>query len=194
MIEIFDNYLSEKIFTEVVNYTTNKNLCWNFSDRANPAAKTDEQCQFFHHMFENGKQFVEGSDIFSKKILHPLMLKKQRNLLLLRSRINFFIKIKDYQYGLGYHIDIDDFPGKCYTLLLYLEDSNGCTEFEECGTRVESKRNRACVFPCNLRHQTVTSTNTLFRRNINLNFIYQKNNYGTKGLAQFYQSDKETSD
>lgn len=174
MIEIFDNYLSEEIFEQVLHHINFGNICWNFAEKANPESYVEKQFQFFHYMVENGENLYEGADVLSKQILYPFMFKKKRNLLLIRSRINFYIKVEDSQFGLGYHIDMDNTPSKPYTLLLYLEDSNGCTEFEKCGTRIESKRNRACVFPAGLRHQTITSSDSLFRKNINLNFLYQK--------------------
>jgi hypothetical protein len=55
------------------------------------------------------------------------------------------------------------------TLLYYIEDSNGYTEFND-GQKVESKRNRAVIFDAHLIHQTVTQTDKLFRTNININY------------------------
>ena len=73
---------------------------------------------------------------------------------------------------MGYHRDIED-SEEVMTLLLYLEDSDGGTQFKETGEKVLSKRNRAVVFPAHLEHQTVSATNVLFRSNVNINFIYK---------------------
>ena len=83
-------------------------------------------------------------------------------------RINLFVNTSNKNEGKGFHKDVindDDMK----TLLFYLEDSNGYTEFED-GTIIESKKNRAIVFNSNILHQTVMQTNTIFRRNININF------------------------
>ena len=69
---------------------------------------------------------------------------------------------------LGYHQDIDD--SKDYkTLLLYFETNNGYTEFET-GEKIPSVENSALIFDANKMHQTVTQTDMMFRRNININY------------------------
>ena len=75
--------------------------------------------------------------------------------------------------GMGYHEDMDD--ENIFTLLLYLEDSNGGTQFKDNGRKIKSKRNRAIIFPARVEHQTVMQTNTLFRMNININFAVLPN-------------------
>ena len=85
-------------------------------------------------------------------------------------RVNLFINTDNKNEGKGFHQDIinDD---EMKTLLFYLEDSNGYTEFKD-GKIVESKKNRAVVFNSSVLHQTVMQTDTIFRRNININFKF----------------------
>ena len=45
----------------------------------------------------------------------------------------------------------------------------GYTELEN-GEKVNTVKNRALIFDAHLYHQTVTQTDSLFRRNININF------------------------
>ena len=70
---------------------------------------------------------------------------------------------------MGYHVDTPHDEG-LLSLLLYLEDSDGGTQFKDNGRIIRSKQNRAIVFPAYQLHQTVMQTNTLYRTNININF------------------------
>ena len=65
------------------------------------------------------------------------------------------------------------------SLLLYLEDSNGKTDFKNVqifdGIKikaVDSFANRALIFPSTCEHQTLTQTDVTFRTNINMNFKF----------------------
>ena len=93
-----------------------------------------------------------------------------------RSRTNIFIKTKTFPFslfdrGMGYHRDVEDSP-HMHTLLLYLEDSDGGTQFKDNGRIIRSKRNRAVIFPAHKMHQTIMQTNSLYRTNVNINFEY----------------------
>jgi len=104
---------------------------------------------------------------------------------ILRGKMNMFIRTQDMAYGLGYHTDVGNPPDgepdwwkrddHWKTLIIYLEDSNGGTDFQGNsdgwdGAFIPSVRNRAVVFSASRMHQTVMQTDKLFRRNINVNF------------------------
>ena len=72
----------------------------------------------------------------------------------------------------GFHIDNPMSNSK--TAIFYLNDSDGYTEFEESGEKVQSKANRLCVFPTPMRHSGTTCTNTKRRVVININYIPKK--------------------
>ena len=85
--------------------------------------------------------------------------------------MNMFLKTVDYQNELGYHIDLDgSYNSDFITMLIYLEDSNGYTQFKDTKEKIESKRNRALIFNSSIEHQTITQTDIPIRRNININF------------------------
>ena len=91
-------------------------------------------------------------------------------------RINLFGRGQESR-GLGYHKDM--FTDNYLSLLLYLEDSNGKTEFKDVQIfdnmkmkTVDSFANRALIFPSICMHQTVTQTDITFRTNINMNFKF----------------------
>tara|TARA_R100000008_G_scaffold9746_1_gene4914 strand:+ start:588 stop:908 length:321 start_codon:yes stop_codon:yes gene_type:complete len=103
----------------------------------------------------------------------PYMRAKKGRIVLLRARTNLYIKTKLFPTGMGVHKDIPDGgPLKFFTLILYMEDSNGKTHFKDSGRKVISKRNRAVIFSSHLDHQTIPHTNILFRYHININFAW----------------------
>ena len=68
----------------------------------------------------------------------------------------------------SYHADV---PFDCKTAVFYVNTCDGYTEFEECGTRVESVANRVCIFPSRLRHTGTSTTNDKKRIVINTNYF-----------------------
>ena len=124
-------------------------------------------------MIEHGKEEFPNASYLSSIVMDPYLNSSIRKVQVLRSRANCFIRNKSFPFslfgrGMGYHHDVNH--DDIFTLLLYLEDSNGGTQFEDNGRKIMSKRNRAIIFPARIQHQTVMQTNTLFRMNININF------------------------
>ena len=66
-----------------------------------------------------------------------------------------------------FHVDTNE---KCKTAILYLNTSDGYTEFED-GSRVDSRANRMVIFDSKLEHQGVTSTDQKARVVINFNYV-----------------------
>lgn len=163
MIKIFDNYLPENKFKEVYNLVHNNNFNWVFTKNVNDNCKEND-FQFLHKFVEFGNELYENALFVPREIMRPY----NKQIGITRAKANLFTKINENHNELGYHKDIEDQDG-FYTLILYLEDSNGYTEFED-KSMVLSKRNRALIFDANVNHQTVTQTDTLFRTNININF------------------------
>ena len=65
----------------------------------------------------------------------------------------------------GNYIDIPNFD----ICVLYMNDNNGYTYFED-GQKVESKENRALLFPSNLPHAGTSSTDTDLRVVLNIDY------------------------
>jgi len=174
-LKIVDNFLEENNFRELEEFIHGANPCWNFSPKLNPDSTDENAFQFFHWWMKGGDLSYKGAEYYPKIILNQyLKNEKSKKVRLMHARANFFIRSSNKQLGLGYHKDIYD-TEYCTTLLLYLQDSDGCTQFKETKEKVISKRNRALIFPSHLEHQTVSHTNTLFRTNINLNFVKDVN-------------------
>ena len=168
-IEIIQNYLPENEFMALYDATTR--LPWFLSKQMNPNATKEQHFAFIQDYstehFRNSFNGLERS-VFNTAIA-PYCKKHQIGAKLHRLRTNLYIKTLEYQDGCGMHED-SNLAG-CYTLLLYMEDSDGATEFKKTGERVISERNKAIIFPANELHQTISQTNVLFRMNLNINFF-----------------------
>jgi hypothetical protein len=165
MIKIIDNYLTDFEFDEIYNEINNEDFLWSFTKNVNNNCN-ENHFQFLHKFVEFGKEKYDNSLYIPKKIMKPYSLNKSIGIT--RAKANLFIKTEEKNIKLGYHKDIED-KDDFFTLLLYLEDSNGYTEFEDTSI-VLSKKNRALIFKANMQHQTVLQTDKLYRTNININF------------------------
>ena len=163
MFKIIDNYLNTEDFETIKSFIeSNDNFNWYLSTKANENSTDDRAFQFMHHWVGYGKIKYQAVEPYLKILLRPL----KKKLKVHRCKVNLFIK-QEEPIKMGFHTDID--RNNINTLLLYLQDSNGYTEFHN-GEKVESKENRALIFSSNIKHQTVSQTDTMFRTNINLNY------------------------
>ena len=167
MIDIIHNYFTSETFSEVIKIIESKN--WMMYKKMNPKAENEHQFQFIQdYTNDKDKDFTAK---FSKLILSPYAkLKKINSLDILRVRTNLYIKTLPYSHEGGFHVDRTVTNEKDFTLLIYLEDSNGATEFKYQGKKIISEKNKAIIFPTSLEHQTIFQTDKLFRYNINVNF------------------------
>ena len=167
---IIDDFLTEEDFDIV--FTAFNYFDFKFYTQANLNSNNEHHFHFIHFHIDDWVVSYENADYIPRIIMNTYSKYSKKNVSLIRARSNLFVKTLDHPTGMGYHQDIPNsiaYPN-LHTLLMYLEDSNGSTEFKD-GINVISKRNRAVVFHNDSFHQTMTSTDTLFRRNININFI-----------------------
>ncbi len=175
-IVLYENYLPEDDFWDVYGHMADEiGTKWEWSRLLNPSATEKWQFQFGHQHINLGRVCNEGGEIITEKVLKPYIQDcGLEGAKVGRSRTNLFIKTKSFPFsffnrGMGYHVDTPHDEG-LLSLLLYLEDSDGGTQFKDNGRIIRSKQNRAIVFPAYQLHQTVMQTNTLYRTNININF------------------------
>ena len=168
-LKIINNYLLEFDFNIVKNHVDSIDK-WTFARNINCNAKSEHDFQFGHEYISKGKSLYEGAERIPLALIMPYAQSLSTDLTILRARTNLFIRTRRFPFfrGMGYHKDMND--KTLFTLLFYLEDSNGGTQFKDSGKIIRSKRNRAIIFPAHWEHQTVAQTNTLFRTNININF------------------------
>ena len=168
-LKVINNYLPEHDFKIVKNHVDSREN-WTFGRKLNDNAKSEHDFQFGHEYIQNGESLYEGAERIPLALIMPYAQSLSTDLTILRARTNLFIRTRRFPFfrGMGYHKDMND--KTLFTLLFYLEDSNGGTQFKDSGKIIRSKRNRAIIFPAHWEHQTVAQTDTLFRTNININF------------------------
>lgn len=165
---VYDNYLNEKEFSNIENYIEDETFEWNLIKNLNINSKPGDFV-FIHESNDSEKR----NSVFTfliKKIFtkEDFNYAEHKKIQIGRMRSNLFINTNNINEGKGFHQDVTN-DDDMKTLLFYLEDSDGYTEFED-GTIIESKKNRAIIFNSNIFHQTVMQTDVIFRRNININF------------------------
>lgn len=169
MYNIIDNYLSETEFSYVYNTIHNIDFNWCLWKKANYNSNEDNHFQFAHSFVNYKKECYKTSSKLPILIMKRIAKKEKKQLIISKAKANLFLKNNNH-VKLGFHKDIED-DTFLKTLILYLEDSNGYTEFEN-GEKIMSVKNRALIFNAHSIHQTVTQTDTMFRTNVNINFYY----------------------
>ena len=175
--KIIDDYLTASEMKLVEDNIQNlfRGRSWEFVSKLNLNAKSENDFQFLHDYILAARPMYKDADKIPALIMSPYAKSCKKDIEIMRARTNLFIRTRLFPFfrGMGYHQDVADIDirtiGKHYTLLFYLQDSNGGTQFKEDGKIIKSKRNRAVVFSSDMQHQTFAQTNILFRTNININ-------------------------
>ena len=167
MYNIIDNYLSDIDFDFVYNSIHNTDFNWCLWKKANNSSDSENQFQFAHRYVNYKKECYNKSSNIPILVMKRIAKQSKKQLIISKAKTNLFVK-QNESIRLGFHKDIED-DVFLKTLILYLEDSNGYTQFEN-EVKVLSKRNRAVIFDAHSIHQTVTQTDVMFRTNININY------------------------
>ena len=150
-IEVYDNFLPEEVFTPIRDYVFGGRMPWYYT--ANSVKEGDNCPQFSHMCYAN---CVPISDMFERvkpifATLNPIGINRVKFNATSRTTE---IQEKPLHYDVtgqedadGNYNDIPNFD----ICVLYMNDNNGYTYFED-GQKVESKENRALLFPSNLPH------------------------------------------
>ena len=75
MIDTIDNFLPEKDFQYIVDWTLSESTKWSFIERANKESKTNSEYMFAHNFLNTainntpGGLFYEGADEIPKLIM-----------------------------------------------------------------------------------------------------------------------------
>ena len=175
MFKIIDNFLDDNKFNHISDVVKSFDFHWQMGRKLNDNSG-DDDWQGIHNIISEGKVVSPTYKFMVDDLVNSLQKKYKKSVNIFRFRVNLFGKDKESK-GLGYHADITEFD--CLTLLLYLEDSNGKTDFKNVqmfdGIKmksVDSFANRVLIFPSTCEHQTLTQTDITFRMNINMNFKF----------------------
>ena len=155
-IEVYDNFLPTEVFTPIRDYIFGGRMPWYYSSSS---VRPDDSCpQFSHAMYVDSEP------------LKPFALH--------RLKFNATPRTKNIQKK-PLHVDV---TGPCespdppypnvpdyHICVLYFNDNNGYTYFED-GQKVESKENRAVLFPGDLLHAGTSCTDADLRVVLNIDY------------------------
>lgn len=164
VIDVIDNFLSKQEFNILYYNIFSKYFPWILA-RIDPPKYdyTMHNCQFVH-MFCGEEGYSKYFHIIDN-LCNQIQTCLDEDVLLVRAKCNITCNV-GYDYPGFYHVD-NICPG--YTAIYYLNTCNGYTELES-GEKIHSKENRLLIFPMDVKHRGVRSTDTPWRSVINFNF------------------------
>ena len=160
-IKVTDSYLSAEEFNVIQSATRHSSGFEWRHHKQNPDADGLFNHQFTHHL--NYKGEWEGR----RDIFEPIV-EYLNAFLIVRVKVNLLIATHVPHFG-GLHVDFENTTAS-RTGLLYLDDTNGPTEFET-GEKIECVSNRFVEFPGHIKHGSWSCTDRPYRRVVNFNWI-----------------------
>jgi len=168
-MEIKDNFLSEREFTELQKNIMGPYFPWYYNEFIAYENDESEHSYQLVHIFCNNGEI--NSDLFN--ILEPIweVINPKE---IIRAKVNLGPRksTTEHHEG-GWHTDFTEIPEEVKNLttaVFYLNNNNGYTLFED-GTKVESVENRFASFPTLTPHTAVSQTDSKIRVVLNLNYI-----------------------
>jgi len=163
MIQIYDDFLSDKAFLHIQSIFFNPKFSWLWCDNIVHPPQCDEldDYQFYRVLYEEGNANPQVLEDLMPIFNHPKINCGR----VIRVKVNCNPRSNRIVRN-GFHIDTS---AKCTTAVFYVNSNDGYTEFED-GTRVESIANRFVTFPSHLLHSGTTCTNQ--KRRVIINFNY----------------------
>tara|TARA_B100001094_G_C18072917_1_gene741077 strand:+ start:113 stop:703 length:591 start_codon:yes stop_codon:yes gene_type:complete len=170
-VEIIDNFLTNQYVTHLQNIFFNRSFPWcyspfvgyNLQDTKVSKEERDSHLYFIHRIYEELRPIEDSFQTFDQflPILEALKIRS-----LVRIRALLYVN----QGKLIKHEKHRDAAYPIKAALLYLNDSNGYTGFED-GTKVESVCNRLALFDGSTYHHSTTCTDAKERLVININYF-----------------------
>ena len=173
MVEIIDNFLSEKDFLHIQEVMMGSYFPWYFNQSTVYFGDDlHDICDFqFTHNFYRVNQEYGYPEVNSPhgKLLNPI-LKKLNNFSLIKAKANLRTIYKENQdnHPIYYHRDYDI---DCTTAIFYINTNNGYTIFKDTKQKVECVANRMIKFDGKLEHAGISSTDKKQRIVINFNYF-----------------------
>jgi len=158
-IKVTKDFLLKNDFDNIFRLASSSDFSWFYQPEHNPNAKDGF---FFSHCVYNRDRV--NSDHYDR-IIGPLARRIKYNCLA-RVFVNFLTR-SDTPRRAIFHRDFDD--ERMTTGILYLNETNGYTEFET-GEKIKSIPNMYVEFPTRLKHRGVSQTDKDGRIIINLNY------------------------
>jgi hypothetical protein len=170
---VVKNFLPKKEYQNIYDIVTSIHFNWNIEDYNNPKIKLNPNSKLgeyhFVHMIINYelKDKSETGLYILNTLANNISKYFKKPISVARTRVNLFTN-QNKQIPLSYHKDLTD--KNWWTMLYYLENSNGYTQFYKTEKKIKSVANSALFFKANMKHRTLLHTDVPLRRNININF------------------------
>ena len=158
---IIDDFLPQELFESLQFIMMDSStLDWYYNPYVGHSGEDGKHFQFTHNAYND---YSPKSNLY-----HALVpvIDKIAPKALIRIKANMGTRTAEIEEQ-AWHTDFD-FP--CRTAILYMNDNNGHTIFED-GTIVESKANRFVEFDSQLKHTGTSHTDVNVRVVINFNYF-----------------------
>jgi len=174
MIEVIDNFLTEKEFSYIQETMLGPYFPWYYNNFI--VSEEDESLNFqlIHNFYKLNPNYGYQEICDLLELVQPI-LSKLNMFLLIRSKANL-TTITDKHITSGYHCDFDY---DCTTAIFYINSNNGYTIFKDTKEKVKSVPNRLLKFDTRMKHSGVSSTDEKRRVVINFNYIEKEIDNGS---------------
>ena len=168
-VQVYDNFLPTEVFDPIKEFVFSGRMPWYFAPKS---VHDGDGCpQFTHGLYVDCLPTSEVFEIFSPILnsLNPLALHRVKfNCTTKTPKIvekPLHVDVSGPKDDQGRYTHIPDYQ----ICVIYFNDNNGYTYFED-GQKVESKENRAVLFPSNLPHAGTSCTDTDLRVVLNIDY------------------------
>jgi hypothetical protein len=162
-IEVIDNFLTPNYVKKLQSVFFDKDFNWHYSPFVGEVTYSDRGLYFIHNIYENFRITEDKFDLWNG-FLPILQALKVHSIMRLRALL-YVNQGEIIEHEM--HQD-REYPHK--TALLYLNDNNGYTGFED-GTKVESVCNRLVLFDGSMKHHSTTCSDAKERLVISINYF-----------------------
>jgi len=168
---IIDNVFPNNIFGNIEEFVMGNNINWNYAQGT--VNKEDLDWRFTSTIYHSKSGFMSNRyQIFSPifDFLHV------QTLVNVKLNCDIYTQTPEQRF---FHTDSSFYGDFSFTAILYFNDCNGKTIFED-GAEVQSKRNRMVIFNSSEKHAGVTQTDMPRRCLLNINFLANEIPIGTE--------------
>jgi hypothetical protein len=158
---ITNNFLNIDDFQDIQKIMLGEECPWYYMDNIDTLDDVDK-FQFTHAFYDQ-----ELGGWLSEYNLN-LVCQKLKAKDLYRIKANLLTRTPKIEVN-TFHTDIQENSDSYTTSILYMNNNNGYTEFED-GTKVESVANRLISFPSGTKHRGTSCTDKKIRVLINFNY------------------------
>ena len=166
MLKILDNFLPIYDFNILQKKVFGNKFPWYYNSTIAKHKEGIDQYQFTHEFFSTKNPYLQKSLSPHCSLIEPILIKLQPQHLL-RVKANLRPRTATHVYS-EMHVDLDM---NQLTAIYYFNTSNGWTEFEACGTKIDSIANRMVIFSGDKVHCGTSCTDQHARVVLNINYL-----------------------